>query len=406
MGRAGSGPARRRPSSPLLTRLLRWLTALGLAVALAWAFHPSEALRPILYLVLIGEPFAIIGALLADPPSPRLRRVLKRTLFALVIIQIPLAALQLATLGTSDHIQGTLYGAGAGAHVVSGVIVVGAIWILTGGIGRNVLGPARLPCVAALLFIPFLADAKQVILALPAIILASSWRGGRLQFLVRGGLVAGAVVALFTLAPASGTTKFIEENQQGRGGKQATALFLWHKLDSDPASLAFREGPAETVSRAAFLTTPSGQETGSSLKVLGLKPATISLEAESTATAAYKGGTSLNSDTSSTLGVFGDLGIFGLLVYAGLFMTLFLRLRAETSPEGIAAASGFALFLVLGLVFDWWEQPPFGVFIAVLAGLSLSEPQFRRTGTTLRAPGRGARVADTREDSPWPSACV
>ncbi len=386
-GALAVGLLRRRPISPLLTRLLRWLAALGLAVALAWAFHPSEVLRPVLYLVLIGEPFAIIGALLADPPSPGLRRVLERTMLALVIIQIPVAALQFATLGASDHIQGTLYGAGAGAHVASGIMVVGAIWILSGGPGREILGAVRLPVVAALFFIPFLADAKQVIIALPAVLLASSWQVSRLQFFVRGVLVAGAVIALFTLAAASNTSKYIEENQHGQGGKQATALFLWHKMDSDPVSLAFGEGPAETVSRAALLTTPSGQEPGSSLKLLGLKPAAISLEAQGTATAASGGGTSLNSGTSSTLGVLGDLGIFGLLVYAGLFLPLFLRLRKETSPEGVAAACGFALFLVLGLVFDWWEQPPFGVFIAVFAGLSLSESQFRQAGTKLRAAG-------------------
>jgi hypothetical protein len=376
---------KRRERSPLLARYLRWLAALGLAVVLAWAFHPSEVLRPVLYMALLGEPFAIIGALLADPPSPRLRRGLERTLLALVIIQLPLAALELATLGSADHIQGTLHGAGAGHHVISAVVVVGAIWLLTGGLGRDVLGAARLPVAAALLLIPFVADAKQVILAMPAIVLASSWRVGRLQFLVRGALVAGAVIALFTLAPAANTAeRFIEENQQGHGGKQATAIFLWHKLDSDPASLSFGKGSAETVSRAAFMTTPSFERADSPLSVLDLKPATLAVEAESTALEVSGGGTSFNSGTSSALGVLGDLGIFGLLAYGGLLLSVLLRLRTETSPEGVAAASGFALFLVLGLVFDWWEQPPFGVFIGVLAGLSLSESQFRRAGTKLR----------------------
>ena len=37
-------------------------------------------------------------------------------------------------------------------------------------------------------------------------------------------------------------------------------------------------------------------------------------------------------------------------------------------------AAGFAMFAVLGVVFDWWEQPPFSVFLAVLAGLALTEP--------------------------------
>ena len=132
------------------------------------------------------------------------------------------------------------------------------------------------------------------------------------------------------------------------------------------------------------MTTDLFQEPGSPLAVLGLKPAALAVEAERTALAVSGGGTSFNSGTSSALGVLGDLGIFGLLAYAGLFLSLFVRLRRETSAEGVAAAAGFALFLVLGFVFDWWEQPPFGVFIGVLAGLSLSESQFRRAGTKSR----------------------
>jgi hypothetical protein len=364
---------KRRERSPFLRRHLQWLALLALAVALAWAFNLSEVLRPLLYLALLGEPFALVGALIADPPSPRMRLALERTLLALVLIQIPLAAFQFANIGSRDHIQGTLYKAGAGAHVISAVIVVGAIWILSGGIGRHVLGVWRLPVVAGLFFIPFLADAKQVIVALPAIVLASSWRVGRVQFLVRGALVAGALIALFTLAPAGKTAqRFIEDSQQGKGGKQAAALFVWRKLEGDPASLAFGKGPAETLSRAAFMTTDQVQRSDSPLGVLGLKPAAIAVEAHGTAREISHGGTSFNSGVSSTLGVLGDLGIFGVLAYSGLILSLFLRLRTETSPEGIAAAAGFALFLVLGLVYDWWEQPPFSVFLGVLAGLSLS----------------------------------
>jgi hypothetical protein len=368
--------------SPFLRRHLAWLAALALAIAVAWAFNPSEILRPVVYLMLLGQPFAIVGALLADPPSPRMRLVLERLLLALVLVQIPVVALQVAKYGApSDRIQGTLYGAGAGAHVISAVVVIGGIWIFSGGIGRRSLGTSRIPIVVALFVIPFLADAKQVIVALPALVLASSWAGGRVQLFGRAMLVAGAVIALFTLAPASDTTaRYIEQSRHGRGGKQATAEFLWQKLDGDPAALAFGKGPAETVSRAAFMTTDLFQRSGSPLAVLGLRPASIAAEAQGTALAKTQGGgTSLNTGVSSTLGVFGDLGIVGVLVFLGLLLSLFVRLRTEASAEGVAAASGFALFLVLGLVFDWWEQPPFGVFLGVLAGLALTAKVHRAT---------------------------
>ena len=230
--------------SPFLRRHLTWLAALALAMAVAWAFNPSEILRPVVYLMLLGQPFAIVGALLADPPSPRMRLALERVLLGLVLIQIPVVALQVAKYGApSDRIQGTLYGAGAGAHVISAVVVIGGIWILSGGIGRRSLGALRIPIVVALFAIPFLADAKQVIVALPAVVLASSWAVGRLQLLGRAVLAAGAVIVLFTLAPASDTAaRYIEQSRHGQGGKQATAEFLWQKLDGRPRGARVRKG--------------------------------------------------------------------------------------------------------------------------------------------------------------------
>jgi hypothetical protein len=236
----------------------------------------------------------------------------------------------------------------------------------------------RTGAIAGLLLIPFIADAKQVILAAPAILFASRWRRGATSFAIRGGLVAAAVIALFALMPASNTAeRFIQENRQGEGGKQATALFLWEKADGDPASIAFGQGPAETVSRAAFMTTDLFQAADSPLATLNLKPAALATEAQGTAVAVSGGGTSFDSGTSSALGVLGDLGAVGLFAYAGLALALFITLRRNASANGMAAASGLALSSVLGLVFDWWEQPPFGVVIGVLAGLALTEPRSR-----------------------------
>jgi hypothetical protein len=378
---------KRREQSPFLRRHLFWLGCLGLATVLAWAFNPSEILRPVVYLMLIGEPYAVVGALLADPPSQRIRRALEGTLVALILLQIPFALFELVKLGPADRVQGTLYGAGAGAHVMSAVIVVGAIWLLSGGEAWRRLGPLRIGVLALLAWIPFVADAKQVIVALPVILLVANWReGSRVQTLVRVGLAVTSVVVLFTVIPAgTAAERFLEQSQKGTGGKQAAALFVWHKLDGDPASIAFGKGPAETVSRAAFLTTPEAQGSGfqktrSPLAVLGLRPAAIATEAQATAVNASQGGSSLNTGVSSTLGVFGDLGLFGVLAYGGMLLSLLLKLRSLRSPEGVAAAAGFALFAVLGLVFDWWEQPPFGVFLGALAGLALtSEDREQRT---------------------------
>src|SRR5262249_26652471 len=158
-------------------------------------------------------------------------RTLEGLLLALVLVQIPLAFLQLAKSGSGDHVQGTLYKAGAGAHVVSAVVVVGAIWIIAGGTPGRVLGAWRFPIAALLFVIPFIADAKQVILALPAIVLASSWRVGRVRLVAQVVLAVACIFALFTLAPAGRTAeKYIEQAKHGNNGKIAAGEFIWHNL--------------------------------------------------------------------------------------------------------------------------------------------------------------------------------
>ena len=290
------GLAKRRPHSHLLVRHLRWLTALAFAMSLAWAFNRSELLRPIVYFMLLAEPFAIVGALMAEPPSPRVRLGLERTLLCLLLLQLPVVAFEIAKFGVpSDHIQGTIYGAGAGAHVISAVTIVGGIWIVAADIARRSLRIWRFPIAIALWLIPFAADAKQVIVVTPIIVLASTANVGRGKLFGRAALAAALVFALFALDPAGKTALgFIEQSDSGKGGKQAVAEFVWRHLEGDPAAIAFGKGPAETVSRAAFLTTPLFQASGSPLAVIGLKPAPIAIEAQTTALAISGGGTSFN----------------------------------------------------------------------------------------------------------------
>jgi hypothetical protein len=357
----------RGPSARAATHL-RWLAGLAAAVAAAWAFHPSEVLRPVVYLALLGEPFALVGALLLDPPSPRLRRALTVAAMALVVVQIPLVLWQAGRFGLGDPLQGTLYGAGAGAHTMSAVVVVGVVWLLA-----RRLSWRRLALAGLLLSIPFLADAKQVIFALPVAVVASRWQHGQLQFLLRAAVVTGAVAALIMVAPAGNTAvSYLRQTSSGHGGKAAAAEFLWTKLSGDPSSIAFGRGPAESVSRGAFMTTDLLLRPDSPLRILDLKPAQIAIDAQAAALATSGEGGSFNSGVSSALGVLGDLGAFGVLMYAGLLGSLLLALRRLRSPEATAATAGWAMFVVLGFVYDWWEQPPLSIFLAVLSGLALT----------------------------------
>jgi hypothetical protein len=375
----GVRPSHRVPSVPHL----RWLALLTVAAFLSALFAGTEPARPLLYLALLGQPFALAGALMLDPPSPALRRTLLRLAAALVLVQVPLALWQGATRGVGDVVQGTLAGAGAGAHTMAAVVAVGAIWI---AVDPRLRLWTRLSLAAVLLAIPFLADAKQVILALPAIAVIGSWRRPR-DIALRLAAVATALVLLFVVYPSGDTAAgFLERASAGQSGKGEVAQLVWHNAREDPAILALGNGPATTVSRAAFMTTDLLLRADSPLRAFELEPARFALGAERAATDVSWGGTSFNSGQSSALGVFGDLGVLGALAYGALVVSLIVRLRRVRSPEAIAAAAGFAMFAVLGVVFDWWEQPPFSVFLAVLAGLALTAP---RKELGLRDGGRG-----------------
>jgi hypothetical protein len=269
-------------------------------------------------------------------------------------------------------VQGSLYGAGAGAHVISGVVAVGAIWLIT----VRPIGAHRSLLLAALLVpIPFFADAKQVIFALPAALLVTSWRDIK-DVVVRGAAIAVAVGLLVFAVPAGTTAlSFLDRAREGGGGKQAALSYLWGVMRSDNASIAFGKGPAQTVSRAAFMTTDSVLRPDSPLRALGVAPARYAGSAEAAAQSSAGGGTSFDSSLSSALGVFGDLGVVGFAIYIAFYAWLLRALALRPSREAKSAASGLAMLALLGLVFDWWEQPPMGIVVGVLTGLALSLPR-------------------------------
>lgn len=364
------------PTAGLGRRLLLLLSMLAAVVGISWAFHPSEALRPVLYLLLLGEPFALTAALVVDPPSPKLARALKRLLIGVIAIQVPIGYYQYAAFGVGggegnlDHVQGTLYGAGAGHLSMAAIVTVGAVWLLS---GRRVRLLGRALLAVPLMALVFFADAKQVLFALPAILLALRLRGRWGQALLQ---VAAVVIALFVLVnfyPAGRSALgFLGTASETRGGKIAVVDLLFERMD-DPVTIAFGMGPAKTVSKASFMTTDLFLRQNSPLRALGLAPSPFALEANEKVESTRTGVSSFNSAVSSALGVLGDLGIAGLLAYAALLVVLVSALRKVGSPAAHAAAAGWAMFAVLGVVFSWWEEPPLAIVLAVLSGLALTE---------------------------------
>lgn len=368
---------RSAPVDSVGRKMLLLLSALAAVVALSWAFHPSEALRPVLYLLLLGEPFALVAALVLDPPGPLLARVAKRLVVFVIAIQVPIGYYQFLVFGVGggegnlDHVQGTLYGAGAGHLSMGAIVLVGAVWLLS---GRRVALLGRAALAVPLIALVFFADAKQVLFALPAILLALRLRGRWGQALVQVAAVVAALTVLVNVYPAGRSAlSFLTTASENRGGKIAVADLIVDRIGGDPTTALLGLGPATTVSKASFMTTDLFLRQNSPLRALGLEPSELAFEATAKVESTRIGVSSFNSAVSSALGVLGDLGIAGLTVYAALLVLLVASLKKIGSPMAQAAAAGWAMFAVLGFVFSWWEEPPFAVVLALLSGLALTE---------------------------------
>jgi hypothetical protein len=362
-GTVGGGDARR-----LASAMLFLLTA----ILLSWVFNPAEIARPILTFALWAEPFALMLMLLAEPPGWRERRILIWLFAFLVVLQIPFAVDQWTRFGSGDPVVGTLTGADAGAHLVAGIAVLGGLSLMTWAFSRSFVQGIASAVVAAplLIWIPIIADAKQILFALPlaAAVLFLTAKG--LQ--TRVALAILPIVALLILiwfVPTGETAlMFLEDAQEGRSGKLAAFEIVRQELGGSLAGWTLGLGPANGVSRAAYLTRP---EKGSPLLLLEMEPASLPPIADAEA-ARVAGGTSFNLPQSSAIGVFSDSGLLGLAAFGTVIGTVGLALiRHRRTWLAQSALAGWVMSVPLALTFDWWEEPPFMLTLAMLSALAI-----------------------------------
>jgi hypothetical protein len=340
-------------------RELLILVALATAMVLSVIGNATDPLRGVFYLLLLGEPIALCLALIIDPPEQGQTEWLKRLAITLGVVQLPVGMIEALRFGTGDPVRGTLFGAQAGAHVASGVAVLAGLWLL--------YGKRRWMIVvgAALFLLPLLADAKQVIFALLCSLILV-WGRARARGIIVLGLASVCAYAFLVLVPASAMThKVFREVESKHTGKVAAAHVVWSNLKRDPVHLAVGVGPAESVSRAAFLTTPLFESEHSPTAAIGLAPAQLPVVADYQAHELSGGGSSFNSGVSSALGVLGDIGVIGAAVYAFVLFAAFRLAGSQT------ARIGLVMFILLGFAFDWWEQPPFSLYLALILALSI-----------------------------------
>jgi hypothetical protein len=359
--------------SPTARRLTLALAALLVATCLSAVLQQTEALRPVVPFVIWADPFVLVLLFLLEPPSEREQRRLLLYLGALIALQLPVAIAQAATLGLGDPVKGTL----ASSHTMAGFTVLGALALISWGYDRS--WAARLMCTAgALLFlvlIPVLTDAKQVTFSLPAaalVFLGATRRLGRKTMIV--AIVSGALAVLLLAVPAGKVAAgYLSDAASGNYGKLVGFQVALDEMKHEWTEVVFGLGPANGLSRVAYLTSDTHALRGSApLSRLQLAPAPVAMQA--VAEAKFDPAeSSFGSPQSSALGILTDLGLVGLLAFLWVLgVTVWPLVGLREGWLARAALAGWMLSIPLAFVFDWWEQPPFMLPLAILTGLALS----------------------------------
>ncbi len=347
--------------------LVLGIATLGICIAISTAVAGLEIQRGLFYLLLLGQPFAAAAALVLAPPSPQLRKIIIWTLLGLLAIQLPICFAQFALHGPGDPVQGTFLGSLAGAHLVGAISAVGAFWVLTRG------GPWWTWVLGlSLAALPLVSGSKQVVFALPILLFVQTSRS-LVQWGIRAAVIAvlvGILVAVPRLNETYGLTR-ISQTLSGQGTKEQSSKFVYNTTVDDPVQTVFGQGPATTVSRAAYLSDDPLIKENSPIDALSIAPAELTIRLGSLDPSILS---SFDSAISSAVGLFGDLGIAGTLTYLSLLVFLYVAVRRTGSRESGGALAGIALMAVLGLIADWWEEGPLTVLVALLVGLALTDP--------------------------------
>ena len=392
---------------------LFWLGVLLFITIVSWIGAGGELARPLAEWILLAEPLllgvTLVAALLALPSPIRdaQRRRLELAVILVAVSQLLFGAVELARGGFGDHVQGTFLGLGSGAHVAGAVAAVGAI-----AVGARALRDREhrwkwLLLAIGLLLMLIATDAKQVIIAaIPAVLamlllseirVSGSSRSRRRARYVALGMTTLVFVALFSIYAPLRTSNHAYNVQQGSKGKLVAARLIGNEMTRRPEAFLVGLGPGDTVGKLATLTVGSGLRTNSPVAFLHLSQSQITNRVLALDKSTYViASSSVWTGLSSALGLFGDLGILGVVAYVMAWWAL-LRGTTRRRSSGRAVALALVLFAtILGIFHIWLEEPNFMLPLITLVAVSVTNPSSASEHARM---GRGVPSSLTRIDA-------
>ena len=382
--------------------LVLGLLSLLCVICLSALWNDAGVVNALLDFLLLSEPFLLL--LLLAPSAgrtmapARLRRV-HAILAAFVMVHVAFAYHQVVVAGlTADDVKGVFLGQGAGHHVGGAVALSAAVYLAW----RAGFGPplARVPIALLVAGVTVLSDSKQVIAVfVGSLVVLALTRADRVKKAV--GYVAGGVLAVgisawaaTTVWPALGI--WVDPTRIQIGMEQKLSIIpLLESYHDSPVQQVLGLGPGHTVGRLGKML-PAYEEI---LMPLG---ATTHPSTEAAQIASQSHWVS-NSTTGSSVwalfffwaGLWGDLGLLGVLVYAGLWAFVWRRVCTDDVSRFFVIN-----ILAFGVVFTWLEEPGYTLFVAMLIGLAPHVAAVEReSAATAGATVRGRpRLAAVRGD--------
>lgn len=369
---------------------IAWKLITGLAILLAVMLasallNSAGAINVAVNFLLLGEPFLLLLAVISIPMTPTSLERLKAWIVGFGFFHTLVAFIQRYVLnlhhreGLQDNIQGVFYHSGAG-HVV------GASVAMTFGLYYLVTAKAtplwfRLMVFLATFWHMLIADAKQVLFAflvgwLLLMLTKIKQFGKALQYAIAAVISGGILVwCIENWEAFAGFKTWLRPEIYGPEGEATLLKTVTFRIVPQYYDSFLHPwlglGPGHTVGRLGGWMLGIYSDL---LEPLGATQHPASREVWQAVGASWLGDqSSMFSPLFGWAGIWGDLGILGLIAYLYLAYVVWSRL----SPGDLCRFLLLSVF-VTGMIISQMEEPGYMLFIAFIIGLRWQEDRIKK----------------------------
>lgn len=314
--------------------------------------------------VLLAAPLLLLAVLINTQPSESLARTVGGWVLLFALAQIPIGLLQwphAIALHDSDYVQGSFRGMGTGHHVLGAISMTAALYVLRSFPESRVWWRATL--AALLLFLVVASDSKQVVLAFGLgyvvfeLCQIRSWKAAS-YLAARVILLTGVTYLAFHLFDPHLYVQDAHTIVHNFTRKFEVFPLITARIHS-LAGWIFGLGPGHTVSRMGGWLI---DHYWNLLAPLGATRTELHDEVMNLPWLTNKT-SSFFLPMFSWAGIFGDVGVAGILVYGGLLWVTYFHVCADGLSRFLVV-----VIVVLGFVFDWLEEYNFMLYVAAVIG--------------------------------------